>query len=414
MEKVILHCDLNNFFASVEVILNPELADKPIAVCGDPTKRHGIVLAKSEQAKKCGVKTGDVIWEAKQKCSDLVIVPATHGVYSRYSKAVCDIYYRYTDKVEAFGGDECWLDITQSMKLLGKSGRGLDGGREIADEIRETVKRELGLTLSVGVSWNKTFAKLGSDYKKPDATTVISCDNYKQFLWLQPVVNMLYVGRRSRQLFEKLGIATIGDLAMFDAELLKTHIGINANYLVACARGEDIGEVASFQKIRIVKSVGNGTTVPHDLKTFRQAEQVIYLLSEEVAFRMRKKGFKGFTISLSIKSPEMTWVGAQESIREATNSVRTITENGTKIFKQLWHVSGEDMNPVRAIRVAVSNLTKDTRVQLSLFYDGASEDKNDKISKIFDNVRRKYGVESIYYGTLHKSDFNLHFDVCDE
>lgn len=408
MDRVILHCDLNNFFASVETILHPELAGKAIAVCGDPAKRHGIVLAKSEEAKKFGVKTGDVIWEAKQKCPELVIVPATHGVYSKYSNLVQSIYYRFTDKIEAFGGDECWLDVTASLKLLGKS------GREVADEIRTVVKRELGLTLSAGVSFSKTFAKLGSDYKKPDATTVISRENFRDIIWAMPISNMLFVGRRSKQLFEKLGIRTIGDLAKFDTELLKAHIGINAVKLIECARGEDADEVGGFNDMRVVKSVGNGTTVPRDLTDFKHAEQVIYLLCEEVAYRMRKKGVKGFTVNLSVKSPELVWVGAQESIREATNSVRSIMDVAVKIFKKLWKVSGEKIEPIRAIRVAVSNLTTDSRVQLSLFHEGSVEDKNDKLSAVFDKVRRKYGVESIIYANFHGSGFNLHFDIVDE
>lgn len=403
MLRTILHCDLNNFFATVETIRDPSLRGKPIAVCGDPAKRGGIVLAKSEEAKKHGVKTGDVIWEAQQKCPELMIVSPGRGGYSQYSKMVRDIYYRYTDKVESFGSDECWLDVTDSLKLLGKT------GVQIADELREVVSGELGLTISVGVSFTKTFAKLGSDYKKPNATTEISEANFRELVWSMPVQTLLNVGRKSKALFEKLNIKTIGDLAAFDVEVLSGHIGVNAEQLVAAAQGLETVEVMQCGERSVVKSVGNGTTLPRDLVSFKETCQVMYLLSEEVAYRMRRKGLKGFTVSLSIRNTELKWNGAQESIKEATNSVRTILETAEKIFKKLWNGS-----PVRALRVAVSNLTTEKCVQLSLFHEGASEDKNDKISAVFDKVRRKHGTTAISYGTLLGTDFDLHFDVVDE
>lgn len=418
MHRTILHCDLNNFYASVECLHNPSLVGKAVAVCGDPEKRGGIVLAKSEEAKKHGVKTGDVIWEAQQKCPNLVIVSTNHANYSKYAKMVRDIYCRYTDKVETFGSDECWLDVTHSLKLLGKN------GKEIADELRAVVKSELGLTISVGVSFTKTFAKLGSDYKKPDATTEITADNFRDFVWNMPIGNLLNVGKKSKVLFEKLNVKTIGDLAKFDTAILRSHIGINAKYLINAAKGEETNEVTSYDYARVVKSVGNGTTVPRDLVTLKEARQVIYLLCEEVAYRMRKKGFKAFTVSLSIKDTEMHWVAAQESIKEPTNSVRTLLEVSEKIFDKLWN-----KKPIRALRVCASNLTTDKRVQLRLFHDeqgdkdfnsisekiyGASEDKNDKLSGVFDSVRRKYGTGAINYGMLLGSDFDLEFIVVDE
>jgi len=404
MQRTILHCDLNNFYATVEAVRDPSLRGKPVAVCGDPAKRGGIVLAKSEEAKKCGIRTGNVIWEAQQKCPDLVVVSPNHSDYSKYARAVRDIYHRYTDKVESFGSDECWLDVTHSLKLLGKT------GKQIADELRVIVKEELGLTISIGVSFTKTFAKLGSDYKKPDATTEITADNFRKLVWTMPVGNLLNVGRKSRMLFEKLNIKTIGDLATFDVDILRTHIGsVNADHLVSAARGEETDDVTSFTDSSIVKSVGNGTTVPRDLVTFKEAHQVMYLLCEEVAYRMRKKGLKAFTMSLSIKDTDMHWVGAQESVDEASNSVRTLLEVAEKIFHKLWK-----KEPIRALRVAASNLTTDKRIQLSLFHDGAGEDRNDKLSEVFDSVRRKYGTGAINYGTLLGTDFDLEFEVVDE
>ena len=391
---------------------NPELRGKAFAVCGDPAKRSGIVLAKSELAKKAGVKTGDAIWEAKQKCPGLIIVSTNHGDYSKYSKIVREVYYRYTDKVEAFGGDEAWLDISGSRKLMTNdklvmtNDCGIDFGKRIADEIRRVIREEIGLTVSVGVSWNKTYAKLGSDLKKPDATTVISRDNYRDVVFPLPVTDMLYVGRKTARLLEKLNVKTIGDLAAFDPKILEGHFGINAYKMVTMARGEDDSLVADYHYKREVKSVGNGTTLPRDLVTRREVEHVVYLLSEEVAYRMRKKGVKGYTVNLSVRDKDLAWSGAQSSIREATNSVQTITKTAMKIFDQ------KGIMPVRSLRVAVSNLTTDKRVQLSLL-DDAREDRNDKISAAFDTIRRKHGTNSVMFGTGLGGDFKLEFEVLD-
>jgi len=399
-----LHCDLNNFFASVEMLKDPSLRGLPIAVCGDPAKRHGIVLAKSEPAKKCGVKTGMAIWQAKQLCPDIVIIASHHADYSKYSHIVREIYYRFTDKVEAFGGDECWLDVTNSGNLFPNM-----DGRAIADYIRETIRNEVGLTVSVGVSWNKAYAKLGSDMKKPDATTVISRDNYQKLVFPLPVADMLFVGRKSEKFLEKLNIKTIGDLAAFDPKLLSDHIGVNAYRMVEMASGDCTDEVADYTYSREIKSVGNGTTLAHDLTTHREIEQVVYLLGEEVAYRMRKHGVKGTTINLSIRNADLEWIGAQVTVSRATNAVQDICDSAMKIFDKLWCLPA----PVRSLRVAVSNLTTDNRVQLSLF-DTERDDKNDKLSAVFDNIRRKYGVESVMYGTALGSEFKLHFETLDD
>lgn len=232
MDRVILHCDLNNFYASVETILHPEYKGKPIAVCGDPKKRHGIVLAKSQPAKIMGVKTGDTVWQAQQKCPDITIVPPTFREYVKYSDIVFKIYTEYTDRVEHFGMDECWLDVTGSVGLFGD-------GKKIADTIRKRVYDETGLTISVGVSWTKSFAKLGSDLKKPDATTVISRENYKTVVWNLPVGEMIYIGRSSVSRLKKLNINTLGELANADRALLKQHFGIVGDKLIDAASGNE-------------------------------------------------------------------------------------------------------------------------------------------------------------------------------
>ena len=206
MDRVILHCDLNCFYASVELLSHPDLRDVPMAVCGDPNSRHGIILAKNEPAKKFGIQTAETIWQAKKKCPDLVLLPPHHDLYREYSRKVNAIYDEYTDLVEPFGIDESWLDVTHTLHLFGGDARAL------ADALRERMKRQLGLTLSVGVSFNKVFAKLGSDYKKPDATTVISRENWKELVWPLQVGDLLYVGGAARKLLKQYGITTIGQL----------------------------------------------------------------------------------------------------------------------------------------------------------------------------------------------------------
>jgi DNA polymerase-4 len=398
------------------MLKNPALQEKAVAVCGDPEKRHGIVLAKSESAKKFGVKTGMPIWQAKQLCPEIIIVSTNHSDYVNYSNKVREIYYRFTDKIEPFGIDECFLDVTDSLKLLKMN------GKEIADEIRRIIREEVKLTVSVGVSWNKTYAKLGSDYKKPDMTTVISrkglegplhgntldCD-YKKIIYPLRVNDMLYVGQKTSVLLEKLNIRTIGDLAEFNPDILAGHIGSNAHKMTSMAKGEDTDEVNAYDHQRTIKSVGNGTTLPYNLTTHREIEQVIYLLGEEVAYRMRKKGVKGFTINLSVRDTSLKWCGAQSSITEPTNAVQTIYTAAIKIFDNLWKLPA----PVMSLRVAVSNLTTDKKIQLS-FLQESKEDKNDKISAIFDEIRRKYGVSKILFGTAMDSDFKLDFEILDE
>ncbi|MBQ3888864.1 MAG: DNA polymerase IV, partial [Clostridia bacterium] len=214
MDRVILHCDCNCFFASVEATLDPVLNTRAFAVCGDPALRHGIVLAKNEAAKKCGVKTGEAIWQAKQKCPRLLIVPPHYHLYKEVSKQIFDIYNRYTDLVEPYGMDECWLDVTGSVHLFGS-------GKEIADELRAVIRREAGVTISAGVSFNKIFAKMGSDYKKPDATTVLSRETYRDLLYPLPAGDLFMVGRHTADKLRSLGIRTVGELAAADERVLR-------------------------------------------------------------------------------------------------------------------------------------------------------------------------------------------------
>jgi len=435
MPRTILHCDLNNFFASVEVILNPDLVGHPVAVCGDPEKRTGIVLAKCERAKKCGIKTGDAVWMAIQKCPDIQIVQPRHNKYGEFSRKVRDIYYRFTDKVESFGIDECWLDVTNSFNLFCKESKcegktDIEMGEELAYKIKSLIKEELGLTISAGVSWNKTYAKLGSDLKKPDAVSVINRENYKQIVWTLPVQDMLFVGRKTARMFEKLSIKTIGDLANFDEKLLEARLGITAKRLVKAARGDCDDEVSSAHYNRQVKSVGNGTTTPKDMTTLKEITQVVYVLAEEVATRMRRKNLRGYTVNLSIRDEELKWQGAQTSIKTPTDNARTIVDPAMEIFCKLTKIknckysqaktSTQTQNdtplpfPVHSIRVSVSNLTHNKHAQLDLFNDGTGEDEESHLTKTFDKLRNKYGADKLAYGTALGGQMDIDFEVLDE
>lgn len=406
--RVILHCDLNNFFASVAIMQHPKLRGKYIAVCGNPSLRKGIVLAKSENAKKMGVKTGMAIWEAKRVCPDIVIVPTEYAAYEIYSKKVKAIYYRFTNQVESFGIDECWLDVTHSQKMFGN-------GLQIANRIRETVKAELGLTISVGVSFNKTYAKLGSDLAAPDAVVSITLDNYQQMIYPLPLSNLLFVGKKTQALLTKLNVQTIGDLANYDVTLLKSLMGINAEKLIAAARGEDFSEVSDYLFHEVPRSVGNGTTAPFDLTNKQEVESVLYLLAEKIAYRLREQNLQGYTIHLSIKDTNLHWCGAQTSLPYPTHTVLTIRRTASTIFDQLWVL--KPFRPVRALRIAVSNLTDAPNLQTNLLADLNDEVKNQAIDNAFDKIRRKYGTEQIMLGgtaeSYQKLGFALQMYDCD-
>ena len=281
MERVILHSDLNNFYASVECLYNPSLRGKPVAVAGDPEARHGIVLAKNYEAKACGVATGNPLWMAKKKCPDIIFVPPHYDLYMKYSQIAKEIYSEYTDQVEPYGLDECWLDVTGSTHLFGD-------GRRIANELRKRIKFELGVTASVGVSYNKIFAKLGSDMKKPDATTIISSDHFRDVVWPLPVNDLLYVGRATHNKLKRYGIHTIGDLAQADQKLLHNMLGQNGLMLWMFANGLDTSPVSNIGAKFLIKSIGNSTTAPLDLITDEDIRITLMVLCESVSSQMRE------------------------------------------------------------------------------------------------------------------------------
>ena len=294
MEKVVLHSDANCFYASVEMLYHPEYAGKPLAVGGDPEARHGIVLTANYVAKRKGVKTGMALWQAKQVCPDLIFVPPRMDLYLKFSSMLREIYSEYTNQVEPYGCDEAWLDVTDSFSLKGD-------GRKIAEEINRRVKKELGITVSIGISWNKIFAKLGSDYKKPDGITEFNRTNYRELIWKLPVSDLLYVGRSTNRTLQKYGIRTIGELARTDPSFLERQLGKMGLVIYSFANGWDDSPVSVEGYQAPIKSMGNSTTTPRDLENDQDVQIILMALAESVAARLRKHGFKCNVVSISIR-----------------------------------------------------------------------------------------------------------------
>ena len=389
MERVIFHCDLNSFYASVELLSHPELRHLPVAVCGDPESRHGIILAKNEPAKAFGVKTAETIWQARKKCPDLVLLPAHHKTYREYSRKVNEIYREYTDLVEAFGIDESWLDVTGTLHLFGGDPKAL------ADRLRDRLRDELGLTISVGVSFNKVFAKLGSDYKKPDATTVITRENFRQLVWPLPVTDLLYVGRAAAQTFEKFGIRTIGDLAAFDREQLFRLLGKNGAQLHDFASGLDTSPVAPAAQYTPPKSVGNGLTFSHNLKGREEIRAGIIQLADQVAARLRRHSMKCQGVSLAIRDPAFRDLSRQKRLDTPSCLAREIAGAAMELAESCWNME----HPVRALTVtAIYLLPAEEAVSQLELWDGGQEQRRERLEKLegtMDAIRAKYGAGSI-------------------
>lgn len=391
-DRLILHCDLNNFYASVECLAHPEWKEIPLAVSGSPDKRHGVILAKNELAKKKGIKTGDTIWQAKQKEPELLCVPPHFSLYSHYSKLSFEIYTRFTSQVEPFGPDECWLDVTASTNLFGT-------GKQIADKIRETMKKEIGLTCSAGVSFNKVFAKMASDLRKPDATTVVTRVNYQDVLWKLPVGDMIMVGKQTVKKLNKLNIFTVGDLANFDRTLLKSHFGIVGEKLHNYANGNDNEPVREYVESRLEKSVGHGMTATRDLNTYADAEALITYLADKVAYRMRKANLRGKGVSLGLRGFDLKHISRQKSLGYDSCSSADIRAAAISLLHENWH---EDYG-LRTLTVSVFDISRIDAVQLGLF-DLKSE-KAEKLEKAIDSIRKKYGEDAIYRAGIAGADF---------
>lgn len=385
-----MHCDLNGFYASVECLFRPELRDVPMAVGGDPEHRHGIILAKNELAKKYGIVTAETIWQAKKKCPDLVLVPPHHDKYYEFSKLVNEIYDTFTDMVEPFGIDESWLDVTGSLHLFGD-------GREIADKIREAVKSQLGLTVSVGVSFNKVFAKLGSDYKKPDATTVISRDNFKSLIYPLPVSALLYVGKVAAEALTKLGITTIGQLAIYDRQVLSINMGKMGEMIHDYANGLDDSPVSLAHIEQAAKSVGNGMTFRRDLMGLEDITAGVTALSDTVATRLRKCGCKCNTVQVVILDPQFKTISRQKKLGNPTYLSSEIRDTAVEIIKASWNMKA----PIRMLTITGMNLVPENEAeQISFFGEETDRQrkKNERIEHVMDSIRSRYGRSSISLG----------------
>ena len=389
--KTILHSDVNNFFASVECATRPELKDKPVAVIGNPEKRNGIILAKNEIAKKFGVKTGEAIWEAKLKCQDLVCLPPHYDVYEKISKKLHEIYLDYTDFVEPLGLDECWLDVTNSLTYLKKS------GKEIADEIRERVKEEFQITVSVGVSFSKIFAKLGSDMKKPDATTVIPYEKFKEMTYKLPLNTIVGIGGKLERRFQNMNILTIGDFSNLDEDIVKSIMGKTGVELRLKLRGELVENVANYFALTPPKSIGNGTTTIMDIEKRNDVCKVIAFLCEKIAMRMAKGGYEGKTISVTVKTKELKKFRHAKTF-SPMKSYEKIYENAMQLLDSYWNYDKK----IRALRVRVSNLSStEKQHQLSMF-----DDDKIKLTESVEEIKNRYGKNKIFIASDTSSFIN--------
>lgn len=388
--RTILHSDMNSFYASVEMMLDPSLKGKAVAVCGSTESRHGIVLAKSQLAKKAGVKTGMVNWEARQRCPDLIMVPPQYDEYLKYSKLAHEIYCRYTDLVEPFGMDECWLDVTGCQYQYGT-------GPEIAEAIRTACREELGLTVSVGVSFNKIFAKLGSDMKKPDATTIITEEDFREKVWPLAAAEMIYVGRATEARLAKYGIHTIGEVAATPPELLRSWFGVNGLALWRNANGYDQSRVMHMDFKSPIKSIGHGITCSADLEDEEEVFKVMLELSQDVGHRLRLHGLTAHGVQIWIRMNDLNGIQCQCRLPIPTQLPGELTAAGFKLFQERYPWTRK----VRAVCIRATNLApKIEDEQMSLFIDHEKRDRRERLEDAIEEVRGRFGKRSLTYAIL--------------
>ena len=384
-EKAILHIDMNNFYASVECMLNPELKSFPIAVCGSQEERHGIVLAKNYAAKACGVSTGEAIWEAKQKCRNLVIIPPHYDQYMKYSKLAREIYGRYTDLIEPFGMDEVWADVTASQRAMGTS-------LHIAEEIKESVKHELGLTVSIGVSFNKIFAKLGSDMKKPDAITVIKKETFREQIWNLPISDLLGVGRATEKKLSSIGIRTIGQIAQYPCDFFERRLGKCGVDLWRYANGLDDSPITVRDIEAPDKSVGHGMTALQDLETDTEVWKFILELCQDIGHKLYVYNKKTTGIAIAIRDNQLFSKQWQCVISTPTQSPSCIAKEAFSLFLRSY----DWKRPIRSITVRAINLTSmDTPWQFDLFTDPQQIAKAEALDKTIEELRYHFGKKIV-------------------
>ncbi len=404
MSRVILHSDMNACYASIEHLHRPELDGKPLAVAGNPENRHGIILTADYIAKKYGVKTGMAIFQAKQLCPHITFVPPRMDLYLRFSRMAHEIYGDYTDLQEAYGVDESWIDVTGTTKLKGD-------GVAIAQEISNRMKEELGVTVSIGVSFNKIFAKLGSDYKKPDAITTLFENEFREKAWKLPVEDLLYVGRSTKQKLNKVGINTIGDLARTEEPILHSLLGKMGSILWGFANGYDDSPVKGENQSAPIKSIGNSTTTKRDLLNDKDVRIVIYTLAESVAKRLRENGFRCKTVEISLRDSDLYSFTRQCKVSNATNITREIAEAAYELYKSnyIWR------KPIRSVGVRGSNLVNETYYeQINLFQDPMIREKQKKVDHAVDDIRRRFGFFSIQRGMMYQDQVLSHLNARED
>jgi len=388
-ERVIFHADLNNCYASIEMLHHPRLRGHPVAVGGSVEARHGIILAKNYEAKAYGIQVGNTIWEAQEKCRDLIVVPPTYPLYHRVSRDFKAILSEYTDKQESFGLDEEWMDVTRSLSLFS------DSAEKLANEIRKRVHRELGVTCSIGVADNKIFAKLGSDYKKPDACTVITKDNYKKIVWPLPAGDLLGVGPATRKLLYGRHIKTIGDLAAIEPSVLQKWFGKWGLILHMFANGQDSSPVDARNAKKDV-SVGNSTTAPRDLVNEEDCRVVFLNLAESVAERVRCLGFKAKTVAVSLRDNALHYITRQHTLSRPTNIAVEMADTAMMLLRK--HYKWE--KPLRSIGVSATNFVPENYDMQLSFFDEKRRERLETLERSMDNLRHRFGHFSIGRASL--------------
>lgn len=401
MEKEILHIDCNKFYASVECYLHPELRDKPVAVGGSEKSRHGIILTKNEIASAYGLIVGEPLWKAKQKCPDLIIVPPNFPVYIEFSKRVRKIFEEYTDLIEPFGLDEAWLDVTGDWNKT---------GYEIAQEIRKRVKEEIGITVSIGLSFNKIFAKLGSDYKKPDAVTVISKENYRDIIWPLPCNDLLMIGRATTKKLNAYGIYTIGDVANASDSFMKNLLGKNGQMLQRFARGQDRSPVRHMDILRDIKSIGNSTTTPRDLIDNKDVKIIFTVLAESVARRMREHNLKGTTLSISVRDSDLNTFTRQCKMQSPTNVSNEFIKSAMGLFKANYNWE----KPIRSLGLCVTDFDYDNVLQFDFSGSAEKREKLERLETAVDRLKDRYGNFCIQKATALCDKGLSHFNPFEE
>ena len=386
MTRTILHSDMNNCYASIERKLNPSLVGKRLVVCGSVEDRHSIVLAKSYEAKAFGVKTGDSLYEAKMKCPGLVAVKPHYDEYFKFSKLAHKIYYSYTNQVEPFGLDECWLDVTGSEKLFGS-------GETIAHEIKERIKKELGITVSIGVSYNKIFAKLGSDLKKPDAVTVISKNDFKEIVWPLSTDAIIGIGSKTKKKLMYMNINTLGELAKADVNLLKRKLGIRGLYLWQYANGYGTSEVCDYYHRDKIKSISRGVTTKADLNSYDEVKKIFEELAIEVSKKLIEEDLKAGGVRITIRDKNLDYVSFQKVFTETSISALSLNDKAMELFKERYDFK----EAIRSLTISAINLTRNTKTEQISLFAPKKVIKDDRLEKVFNEIREKFGKDKIGY-----------------